>query len=176
MDAWLEVERRASEQKTEAGWSQMYAGCHKETVCPGPSFFLAGPLQEGEVGTQPPGVVPGRGRPVDGRMAWLHGQREVTMSQGVRTARASCTEIPAAQVAPSFEKDLWLCESREAQCHLHYPSLTQLRQDGDGRDRPVRGPAPTRAPVLVVPIPTSSCSGRSAVFLREVWSYLSFYR
>ena len=44
----------ASEQRTEAGWSQTYAGCHEGTVHPGPSSFLAGPLQEGEVGTQHP--------------------------------------------------------------------------------------------------------------------------
>lgn len=58
-----------------------------------------------------------------------------------------------------FQQPRWLHPLRrifgcvspvEAQCHLHCPSLTQLRQDGDGRDRPVRGPASTRAPVLVV--------------------------
>lgn len=34
------------------------------------------------------------------------------------------------------------------------------------------GLLPPGVPVLVVPIPTSSCSGQSAVFLREIWSNL----
>lgn len=92
MDEWLEMERRASEQRAEAGWCQTYTGCSEETVCPGSGFFLPGLLLEAEVGTQPPRGVPGRGREVDGRMAQLHRQRGaglssgVTMSEGVRTA------------------------------------------------------------------------------------------
>lgn len=41
----------------------------------------------------------------------------------------------------------------------------------DLTDQP-EGLLPPGAPVLAVSVPTSSCSGQSAVFLREIWSNL----
>lgn len=96
------VSGRESEQRPETRQHQLCAGNREETVCPGPSLFLTGPLHLGSTC---------RG---GGWMAWPHGQRGARHRSEVLMSRTSGQPIRSAPGFPgpgaSLAERPWLCE------------------------------------------------------------------